>query len=91
MVPTTLTGHRFWEHDDPQQRTMHQTHFLKNLGLMGGLILAALDTEGRPGIRYRTGRLVHDANRAVARTARETRRSVKVAARAAEVGRHLPG
>jgi putative oxidoreductase len=91
LVPTTLAGHRFWEHRDPQERGHHQTQFLKNLGLIGGLLLAALDTEGRPGLRYRTGRLVHDADRAVRRTARETRRSVRLATRAAELGRHLPG
>src|SRR5437588_4308641 len=56
LVPTTLAGHRFWEYRDEQQ-IQHQTHLLKNLGLMGGLLLVALDTEGRPGLRYRTGPL----------------------------------
>jgi len=91
LVPTTLAGHRFWEHHDPQQRTQQQIHFMKNLGLMGGLLLAAVDTEGRPGLRYRTQRLVHDADRAVRRGAKDTRQKVKIAARAAELGRHLPG
>src|SRR3954471_17482445 len=36
LVPTTLAGHRFWEHQDPQQRAGQQIHFLKNLGLLGG-------------------------------------------------------
>ena len=91
LVPTTLAGHRFWEQHDEQQRTQHQIHFMKNLGLMGGLLLAAVDTEGRPGLRYRTQRLVHDADRAVRRGAKDTRQKVKIAARAAELGRHLPG
>jgi uncharacterized membrane protein YphA (DoxX/SURF4 family) len=91
LVPTTVTGHPFWNHRDPQQRAMHQTQFLKNLGLIGGLLLVAVDTEGRPSLGYRTGRLVHDADRAVRRTARETRRSVRLATRAAELGRRLPG
>jgi uncharacterized membrane protein YphA (DoxX/SURF4 family) len=90
LVPTTLAGHSFWQYHDPEQRSMHQTQFLKNLSLMGGLVLAALDNEGRPGLRYRTQRLVHDADRALTRTARQTRQRVKLAARAAEVGRHLP-
>lgn len=91
LVPTTLAAHRFWEYRDPQQRTMQQIQFLKNAGLIGGLLLAAMDTEGRPSVRYRASRLIQDADRAVRRTARETRRSVKLATRAAELGRHLPG
>jgi uncharacterized membrane protein YphA (DoxX/SURF4 family) len=91
MAPTTWAGHRFWEHHDPDERQAHQIQFLKNLGLIGGLLLAASDTEGRPGLRYRTGRWVHDTDRAVRRTARQTRQKVKLATRAAEFGRHLPG
>lgn len=48
MVPTTLAGHSFWEHEDPEARRAHRTQALKNLGLIGGLLLAAVDTEGRP-------------------------------------------
>ena len=39
LVPTTLAGHRFWEEEDPQARRMQLTQFLKNLGLIGGLVL----------------------------------------------------
>jgi putative oxidoreductase len=38
LVPTTLAGHRFWEQEDERGRAMQLTHFLKNLGLMGGLL-----------------------------------------------------
>jgi hypothetical protein len=31
-------------------------HFLKNLGLLGGLILAAFDTEGKPSVSWRARR-----------------------------------
>jgi len=54
LVPTTVGGHRFWEYDDPKERANQQGHFLKNVGLLGGLILAAVDTEGRPSAAYRT-------------------------------------
>lgn len=46
LVPTTLAGHAFWTYDDPAQRNMHQIQFLKNLSMMGGLLLAAAD--GKP-------------------------------------------
>jgi len=41
LVPTTLAGHRFWEMEDEQARSMQVTHFLKNLGLIGGLLAVA--------------------------------------------------
>lgn len=43
MVPTTMAGHRFWEHHDPAQRAQQRVHFLKNTAIMGGLLIAALD------------------------------------------------
>jgi uncharacterized membrane protein YphA (DoxX/SURF4 family) len=39
MVPTTLAGHAFWEKEGPERKAQ-QIQFLKNLGLMGGLLLA---------------------------------------------------
>ena len=60
-VPTTLAGHRFWEHDDPKERFGQLSHFLKNLGLLGGLLLAAVDTEGKPSVGYRARRAAHKA------------------------------
>lgn len=53
IVPTTFAGHRFWELDDPGERAAQQIHFMKNVGLLGGLALAAIDTEGRPGVAWR--------------------------------------
>ena len=61
IVPTTLAGHRFWEHDDPKERFGQLSHFLKNLGLFGGLLLAAVDTEGKPSVGWRARRAAHTA------------------------------
>jgi putative oxidoreductase len=46
MVPTTLAGHRFWEDDDPAARKGNRIQFLKNVGLIGGLLLASRVVEG---------------------------------------------
>ncbi len=35
------------------ERRHQETHFMKNLGLFGGLLLAAADTQGRPGLAWR--------------------------------------
>ncbi len=53
MVPTTLAGHRFWEETDEQAKQEQTVHFLKNLGLLGGLLIAAADTEGKPSLGWR--------------------------------------
>jgi putative oxidoreductase len=56
LVPTTLAGHRFWEEEDEARRAQQQIHFTKNVGLLGGLILATFDTEGAPSLGWRTRR-----------------------------------
>jgi uncharacterized membrane protein YphA (DoxX/SURF4 family) len=57
LVPTTLAEHRFWEMRDPEQRKAHQIHFVKNLGLLGGLLLASADTAGKPSVAWRARRV----------------------------------
>ncbi|WP_017972760.1 DoxX family protein [Actinopolyspora halophila] len=59
LVPTTLAGHAFWEYSDPEQRAGQQIHFLKNLGLLGGLLTTAVDTKGKPSVGYRARHGAH--------------------------------
>jgi putative oxidoreductase len=61
------------------------------VGLLGGLLLAAADTEGRPGLRYRTGHAVDRSQRSVKRAMRTARREAKIAAVSAATARRLPG
>jgi putative oxidoreductase len=56
LAPTTFGGHRFWEESDPVARSNQQIHFFKNVSMMGGLLLASLDTEGRPSLAWRAKR-----------------------------------
>lgn len=91
LVPTTVGGHPFWTMDDPVERRAHQVHFLKNLGLLGGLLLAAADTAGRPGLRWRTGHAVQKARRGTNRAVRIVRREARIARQAAAIGHRLPG
>lgn len=39
LIPTTIVGHAFWNETDEQTYRNQRTHFLKNLGLIGGLLL----------------------------------------------------
>ncbi len=79
LVPTTVAAHAFWREEDPEARAAQRTHFLKNLGLLGGLLLAAVDTEGRPGLAYRA----HLAGESVQRSAHTARREARHAAHSA--------
>ncbi|HEV7963088.1 MAG TPA: DoxX family membrane protein [Actinoplanes sp.] len=101
LVPTTFAGHPFWTLPQPE-RSQHETHFLKNLGLLGGLLLAAADTQGKPSIGYRTSHAVDRSQRslehAVSRSRRSMKRAVrtakreaKIATRSAAAARKLPG
>lgn len=38
LIPTTLLGHPFWEETDPGARESRQIHFVKNIGILGGLL-----------------------------------------------------
>jgi uncharacterized membrane protein YphA (DoxX/SURF4 family) len=61
LVPTTFVGHRFWQTSDPEQRVSDRVEFFKNLSLLGGLLITALDTGGRPSIGWRTRHAVDQA------------------------------
>jgi putative oxidoreductase len=79
LIPTTAAGHRFWELEDPAQRTQQKLHFFKNVSVVGGLIIAAGDTEGRPGVAWRARHGVRDARREAKRLAHDARREAKLA------------
>src|SRR5512133_363502 len=65
LVPTTLAGHRFWETSDPDQRVSDRVEFFKNVSLLGGLLMTALDTGGRPSIPWMASKAAHGAAEAV--------------------------
>ncbi|MEZ3182922.1 DoxX family protein [Streptomyces pimonensis] len=76
LVPTTLAAHRFWEEEDPGQRMQQRIHFLKNLSMLGGLLIAADDTGAAPSLLWRSRHAAHDLHR----DARLVRRSVRAGA-----------
>jgi len=84
LVPSTIAGHPFWTHEDPERRRTHAIHFLKNAGLLGGLLLAAADTEGAPSLGWRVRRAARDGRRRTDRLAREGRRRADRLARKAD-------
>ncbi|MDP9398455.1 MAG: DoxX family protein [Actinomycetota bacterium] len=83
LVPTTLGAHSFWEETDPGAKTMQQIQFLKNLSILGGLLLAAVDTEGNPGLSWRAKRAATHTGHAVRATQRTAQREARLASKAA--------
>lgn len=69
LVPTTIAGHRPWEHEDPAAKKMHTLQLLKNASMTGGLMLAAVDTSGKPSVGWRTRRALRQAGSAISDTA----------------------
>src|SRR5499427_10125219 len=87
LVPTTAAGHRFWEVEDEKERAQQRIHFLKNLAIFGGLLIAAGDTAGRPSLAWRSRHAVRSARRDVAIATRTAKVSSLAGARAARVSR----
>ena len=86
IVPTTLVGHRFWEvKDDPTARKAQQQHFTKNLGLLGGALLAAVDTDGRPGLSWRARHANKDLHRTASLAAKDAKHAKRAAKREAKL------
>lgn len=77
LVPSTVAHHPFWDETDPQRRVEQRTNALKNAGLAGGLLLASVDTEGKPGLGWRAK---HAAERA-RKVGKSGTRKVKKAAK----------
>ncbi|MFV0137762.1 DoxX family protein [Streptomyces sp. HMX87] len=83
LVPTTLAAHRFWEAEDPSERSRQQIHFFKNLSMLGGLLIAADDTGSAPSLLWRGRHAAHDLRRdahLVRRSVRATTRPASAAA-----------
>lgn len=79
MVPTTLAGHAFWEESDPTAKNMQRLQFFKNTSVIGGLLLAGVDTEGKPGLAWRAGNAASLARKDAKRLAKDVRREAKLA------------
>jgi hypothetical protein len=65
VVPGSLGGHTFWSETDPQRKAEERRAFLTDISLIGGLIIAAVDTEGKPSLGWRGRRAAHKVSEAV--------------------------
>lgn len=87
LVPTALTRHAFWTVEEPEERARQRAGFLTDLSALGGLLIAAADTHGKPSLAYRSRHAldhrhpVQAVSRPVAAAAASTAAQVKAVAR----------
>lgn len=79
LAPTTYAGHPFWEEKDPTARSAQRIQFFKNISMMGGLLLAGVDTEGKPGVAWRARRAARDVRREARVLAKQARTEARLA------------
>lgn len=87
LVPTTAT-HQFWNETDPEAKQMQQVQFFKNVSILGGLVLAAADTAGKPGLPYRAKLAGENVERSARHARKAARREAKLAALQAKNAAH---
>ena len=91
IIPTTYAGHRFWEEADDAVRAQQRVHFLKNLGLLGGLILAVADKGPGPSVGRRASRRARRVGTSVAATGSAGAAATRLRTRRASVGATTTG
>jgi uncharacterized membrane protein YphA (DoxX/SURF4 family) len=72
VVPEAITGHDFWTEKDSDAKHAQRALFARDLGLLGGLMVTAVETGGRESVPHRA--------------VRGTRRAAKSAAGRVPVG-----
>jgi uncharacterized membrane protein YphA (DoxX/SURF4 family) len=65
VVPGSLGAHAFWNETDPARKAAERRALLSDVGLIGGLIIASVDTEGRPSLGWRGRRAARNLSEAV--------------------------
>lgn len=77
LVPTTVIDHPFWSEKDKVVRKQQQAHVVTNLSVLGGLLLAVVDTGGRESLPHATGRRSRAAKASVASAGRDASTTAK--------------
>lgn len=82
-LPTALAAHPFWEIKGEERRE-HMLGLLRDAAILGGLLLAAADTAGKPSLAWRIDTARATTSKQVATSAKHAKRTAKVAKVAAK-------
>ncbi|WKG06399.1 DoxX family protein [Mycolicibacterium sp. HK-90] len=66
MIPGSLGAQAFLKDSDPQRSPDQRREFLTDVSLLGGLIIAAADTAGKPSLAWRGRRAARQVSASVA-------------------------
>lgn len=66
VAPGGLGAHAFWNETDPQRQADERRAFLTDVSLIGGLIIASVDTAGKPSLGWRGRRAARALSETVA-------------------------
>ena len=78
LAPTTLAAHSFWSEPE-ETKDMQRIHFLKNVSMLGGLLLAVADTGGRESLPRAARRAASNATTSARRSATDASRVTELA------------
>jgi uncharacterized membrane protein YphA (DoxX/SURF4 family) len=53
VLPANFGSYSFWNEPDPERKAERRREFLKDLSLLGGLMIASADTAGKPSLGWR--------------------------------------
>lgn len=76
--------HPFWKQTDPAAAAEMRTQFVRDLGLLGGALVAAADTGGRESVPHAAARITRRTKRQAAKAAGRAQQRVH------DVAEHLP-
>lgn len=77
-VISALNGYVEWRSADissKESRDARRKQLLKNVSLTGGVLLAAVDTAGKPSLAWRAGHLAADARKSAGHLAADARKT----------------
>ena len=81
LVPSVVTNNPLKSDADAATKSRNVAETAKQASLVGGLILATVDTEGRPGLAWRARRATADAKRQARHLAKEAKLETRLAAK----------
>ncbi|MFI5542417.1 DoxX family protein [Streptomyces sp. NPDC051815] len=67
LVPTSLAAHAHRTLEDPDERARQRARLLTDLSALGGLLIAAADTHGKPSFAHRSRHALRRSAKAAAK------------------------
>lgn len=64
-VPSMLSRYAFWNTQDEKEKQERRNGLVTNVALLGGLMIASADTQGKPGLAWRAEHASKTANKKI--------------------------